>query len=302
MYVNRALTQSHRQTPPPNRAHPGWHVLGGLLVLAWVVVLFFMFAGPKEAGGVQELVPGDLSGVLADEDVWLGAYGRGRKLGYVHSEIRRSGDSYEIGQDTVLRLNLAGVEQRIESRLHAELGSDSRLRGFEFRFGSGGLSAQAEGRMRGDRLVVKARLGSQTVTRALPLDRAPLFDLTALRLLAARGPKSGERYRVTVFDPQTLSNRPVVIEVVGLEVVKMQKQMEPAIHLRRTLAGRPVDTWIDSRGRVLKERTAFGLTLRREDRETAMAGPEGTGPASEDDLADLLRLLAPDSLVDEEGR
>lgn len=301
-YVNRALTSAGRHTTPPIRAHPGWHVLGGLLVLCWAVVLGAMFAGSGGGGGVVELSSGDLAGVLADEEVWLGAYNRGRKLGYVRSKIQRSGESVEIGQDTVLKLRLGDVRQEIVSSFKADLGGDSRLRGFEFQFRSGLLSARAEGRMRGDRLVVKARLGSETITRVLPLREAPLFDLTALKLLAARELKAGDRYRVTVFDPQTLSNRPVEIDVVGLEVVKVRKKMEPAVHLRRTLAGQPVDTWIDSRGRVLQQRTAFGLTLRREDRETAQAEPDDSGLAAKADLADLLRLLAPESLNSEEGR
>jgi hypothetical protein len=270
--------------------------------MGWVVVLCAMFAGPGEAVGVMELSPGDLGGALSEEEVWLGAYSRGRKLGYVHSGIKRSGDSFKIEQDTALKIRLGGVEQRISSRFFADLGDDFDLRRFEFEFSSGVLSAEAEGSMQGDRLVVQARLGSETVTRVLHLDQAPLFDLTALKVLAARGPKAGERYRVMVFDPQSLSNRPMEIEVVGLEVVKTRKKMEPAIHLRRTLAGRPVDTWIDSRGRVLEERTAFGLTLRREERETAVAEPEGGGLASEADLTDLLRLLSPDSLIKEERR
>lgn len=296
VYCNGALTSIDRQLPKPTRAHPGWHVLGGLLVAGWVVVLWLMLAGTGGSPGVITLSSGDLTGGLADEDEWLGAYSQGRKLGYVRSRISRSGETIALEQDTVLKIRLGGAKQEITSRFSAELGADFALKEFKFQFRSGFLSAQADGRMQKNNLVVRAQLGSETIRRVLPLDSAPLFDLTVLKLLATRELKAGDRYRVTVFDPQTLSNRPVEIEVVGLEVVKVQKEMEPAIHLRRTLADQPVDTWIDARGVVLKETTAFGLMLRREDRETATAESEDGGPAPEVDVTELLRLFAPEPL------
>jgi hypothetical protein len=87
----------------------------------------------------------------------------------------------------------------------------------------------------------------------------------------------------------------VEIEVVGLEVVKVQGEMEPAVHLRRTLAGQPVDTWIDAQGSVLMEKTSFGLVLRREDPQTAQKLPGDDDLSGEIDASDLLRLFAPDS-------
>ena len=294
VYVNGALTKIDHQLPRSTRAHPGWHVLGGLLVVGWVVVLWLMLAGKGGSPGVIKLTSGDLAGLLADEEEWLGAYSQGRKLGYVHSRISRSGDKIALEQDTVLKIRMGGAKQEIVSRFSAELGVDFALKEFKFQFRSGFLSVQADGRMQKNHLVVRAQLGSETIRRVLPLREAPLVDLTVLKLLASRELKAGDRYQVTVFDPQTLSNRPVEIEVVGLEIVKVQKEMEPAIHLRRALAGQPVDTWIDARGVVLKEKTTFGLMLRREDRETATAEIEDSGPAPEVDATELLRLFAPE--------
>jgi hypothetical protein len=294
VYVNGALNSIDRQLSLPTRAHPGWHVLGGLLFIGWVVVLWLMLAGTGGGPGVIKLSSGDLVGLLTDEEEWLGAYSQGRKLGYVRSMISRSGDKIALEQDTVLKIHLGGAKQEIVSRFSAELGVDFALKEFKFRFRSGFLSVQADGRMQKNRLVVRAQLGSEIIRKVLPLGEAPLFDLTVLKLLASRELKAGDRYQMEVFDPQILSNRPVVIEVVGLEIVKVQKEMEPAIHLRRTLAGQPVDTWIDARGVVLQEKTAFGLMLRREDRETATAEPEDSGPAPEVDVTELLRLFAPE--------
>jgi hypothetical protein len=278
----------------PVKSPIGWHVLGGLLVAAWIVALGAMFSETARPGEAQELSAADLTGRLPDEDWWLGAYTQGRKLGYVHSRIRPAKGAYRIEQDTILKMRLGGINEEITSSFHADLGGDFHLRKFGFRFSSGMLSARADGHMEGDRLVVEARIGSKERRVVLPLDAPPLFDLTVYKLLAARELKAGDRYRVMVFDPQTLSHRPVEIEVVGLEVVKVRGEMEPAIHLRRTLAGQPVDTWLDARGAVLQEKTAFGLTLRSEDPQTARVMPPD-GEAGEIDAAELLRLMAPAS-------
>jgi hypothetical protein len=278
----------------PVKSPAGWHLLGGFLVAAWIAVLGVMFVESAVTGGALELSAADFTGGLQDEDLWLGAYSQGRKLGYVHSQIRATEGAYRIEQDTILKMRLGGINEQITSRFSANLGGDFQLQEFKFQFRSGLLSARADGRMRGKRLEVNAQIGSETSLLVLPMDAPPLFDLTVMKLLAARELKAGERYRVQVFDPQSLSNRPMVIEVVGLEVVKVRGEMEPAVHLRRTLAGQPVDTWIDARGAVLQEKTAFGLTLRREDPEAAQVLPPDD-QAGEIDTTELLRLLAPAS-------
>jgi len=289
------------QTDAPVRSPAGWHILGIFLVAAWAGVMGAMFIGSAGTGEALELSAADFTGRLPDEESWLGAYSQGRKLGYVHSRIRAAEDSYEIEQETFLKMRLAGSSQEITSRFSADLGGDFMLKEFNFQFRSAVLSARAEGRMEGKRLVIEARIGPEKSRLVLPLDSPPLFDLTVLKLLAARELKAKERYRFLVFDPQALSNRPVEIEVVGLEVVKVRKKMEPAVHLRRTLAGQPVDTWIDARGTVLQEKTAFGLTLRREDPQTAQKLPPD-GEAGEIDATELLRMLAPAAPEEKEGK
>jgi hypothetical protein len=285
----------------PVKSPVGWHLLGGFLVAAWIAVLGVMFIKSSGTGEALELSAADFTGRLQDEDLWLGAYSQGRKLGYVHSQIRAKEDSYSIEQHTFLKMRLAGIAEEITSRFSADLGRDFQLEEFKFQFRSGMLSARADGRMRGGRLEVNAQIGPETSRLVLPLDAPPLFDLTVMKLLAARELTAGERYRVFVFDPQTLSNRPVEIEVVGLEVVKVRGEMEPSVHLRRTLAGQPVDTWIDARGAVLQEKTAFGLTLRREEPEAARELPP-EDQAGEIDAAELLRLLAPAAPGPEEDK
>jgi len=280
-------------TEAPVKSPVGWHVLGGFLVAAWVAVMGGMFIESADGGDARKLSAADFTGRLPDEESWLGAYSQGQKLGYVHSRIRGVEDGFAVEQETLLRMRLAGGSQELNSRFSAELGGDFRLKQFGFQFRSGVLSARADGRMEGRRLVIQAQIGSETSRLVLPLDEPPLFDLTALKLLASRELKAKERYRVQVFDPQALSNRPVDIEVVGLEVVKVRGEMEPAVHLRRTLAGQPVDTWIDARGAILQEKTAFGLTLRREDPQTARKLPP-VDEAGKIDATELLRLLAPD--------
>ena len=68
VYVNGALTNTDRQLSRPTRAHPGWHVLGGLLVVGWVIVMWLMVAGTGGSPGVIKLSSGDRAGLLADEE------------------------------------------------------------------------------------------------------------------------------------------------------------------------------------------------------------------------------------------
>ena len=150
------------------------------------------------------------------------------------------------------------------------LGADMRLASLDFGMRAGPVRIQATGRVVPEGLELKVDIGGQPGERVLPMAEAPVFDLTLPYLLARQDLQPGDRYRVSVFDPQTLSNREAVVEVVGPEAVPDESgRLVPAMHLRRRAAGLALDSWVDARGRVYREQMEGGLTLVRTDREQA---------------------------------
>ncbi len=266
--------------PRPRRfaAHPGWHVLGTLVVLAWLAVMAGMFGFFGSEGEALDLSAEDLKVSPPLGERWMGAYQNGRKLGWVHSESLQDTDgTYRILQRTELLFSVGGVRQRFESTLRVSLDTDQALEHFDFQMQAGPLSVEAEGRWTGKALEIQSGLGSRKVVRRLQMEHAPVFDLTLPAVLVRQDLSSGQRYQVTLFDPQSLSHRPAIIEVVGPEALSLGGLMKPAIHFRRRVAGLQVDSWIDAKGRLLREVVDGGLELVAEDEFRAKQGLDASG-------------------------
>ena len=259
-------------------AHPGWHVLGILVVLGWLAVMAGMFGFFGAEGEALDLSADDLKVSPPLGDRWMGAYQKGRKLGWVHTESLQDADgTFRIAQRTELLFVVVGTRQRFESTLHVSLDADHALVRFDFQMRAGPLSTEAEGRWTGKALEIEAGLGFRKVLRRLPMDQAPVFDLTLPAVLVQQDLSSGQRYRVALFDPQSLSQQPAIIEVVGPEALSLGGLMKPAIHFRRRVAGLQVDSWIDAKGRLLKEVVEGGLELLAEDEALAKQGLDAKG-------------------------
>ncbi len=254
------------------RVHPGWHLLGLVFVLAWLCVMWFMFRTSPVATGAVKLAPLGLGDSLADFEVWMGAYYKNRRLGSVHASL--SGRDFE--QDSRLAFVVGGSRQRIQSRLGIRLDGEGSFASFNLNMESDLLSIEIMGRLEKHErspsvevpyydLSLSIDLGSEKIHKNIKLAKAPMFDFALPRLLAAQDLTPGRRYQVTLFDPQSFSNKEAVIEVLGPEAKKTSNGLLPAIHLRRNTGGLVLDSWIDESGNVIAEQTALGLELRREE-------------------------------------
>jgi len=260
-----------------------------------MTVMALMFVVPQDSDAIV-LGEGDLSAGFSVGEEWMGAYLDGRKLGYLHSVTRRESGRLHLSQESRLAIEVGGLRQKVDTDLRVVLGQRFHLERFDFDLRSGILDLGMRGWMEGNRLVVEVNAKGQTSRKSWPLEEPPLFDLAIPKLLAQRNLKAGQRYQVTLFDPQTLSNQPSVISVVGREAVPVQGVLVPAVRLKRRPAvssagGISMETWISEQGEVLKQESEIGLVLRREDRERAMFTGSGPGPAVPVD--DLLEKLVP---------
>lgn len=276
------------------QAHPGWHVLGCALVAGWLSVLTAMFWPVDEGGGAVELGTRALGGALVDDESWMGAYLGGRKLGFLHARITRVEDGTQLFQESQLQLTVAGLAQRVETRLTARLDLEQRLERFDFELRAGPVGMRVAGRMLAEGLELKIDIGGEGGRRLLPVDEPPLLDLTLPYLLARQNLAPGARYRVAVFDPRSLSNQPSLVEVIGPEAVKIEGRLVPATRLQRSSSGLQIDSWMDADGRLLKEQLEGGLVLLREDAERARNNIVGLKAGEADRAAqDWMRALLP---------
>ncbi len=91
------------------------------------------------------------------------------------------------------------------------------------------------------------------------------------RRLADAGLAPGSRRQWTVFDPATLRNAPVTVEVGRRELVRGGNVSIPAFRVEMEYAGLHTTSWVTDTGEVVREESPMGLISVREPAERAKA-------------------------------
>src|SRR6266496_5708093 len=92
------------------------------------------------------------------------------------------------------------------------------------------------------RLTVQTPSGSRSQTRELP-EKASL-SLSLSRQLAAAGLAPGKHFEAAVFDPATLHNETMVVDVQAREVVRAADRPVPAFKVVTRFAGITSTSWV----------------------------------------------------------
>jgi hypothetical protein len=251
------------------RPVPRWlsRLLSAVVVVAWLVQMGLLFRS-IQASTIN--LAGDLSRYGSSAQ-WRGIYSRGDKIGFMVGQTMPTADGYEIQEDGRIQMMLLGATSA--ARLHTAVQVDKAfdMRSFQFSMDPGTGPIQVEGTLDGRRLqlTVKTPSGSRTETRDLP--ERPALSLSLSRQLAAAGLAAGKHIEATVFDPATLRNEKMVIDVQAREVVRAADRPVPAFKVLTRFAGITSTSWITETGEVVREESPLGMLVVKETRERATA-------------------------------
>src|SRR5450759_2031667 len=145
--------------------------------------------------------------------VWRGVYYRGDKIGFTVSQTVPKDDGFELEEDGRLQMSLLGATTAATIRTTARVDRDFALRSFEFSLDPGTGPVEVRGQVAGRHLTLSVTTPSGTRTEERDLAEPPALSLNLSRRLANGGLVPGARHQWTIFDPATLSNSPVVVEV-----------------------------------------------------------------------------------------
>jgi hypothetical protein len=200
---------------------------------------------------------------------WRGVYYRGEKIGFTVSQTTAEGEGFVIEEDGRLQMSLLGATTAAVIRTTAHVTRDFTLRSFDFSLDPGTGPIRIQGQLDGTRLglTITSSSGTRTETRELP--EAPALALNVARQLAAGGLKPGARHRWSLFDPATLRNAPMTVEVGQRELVGSGVSRVPAFRVQMEFAGLRTTSWITDTGEVVREESPMGLMTIREPAELA---------------------------------
>src|SRR4051812_33997438 len=203
--------------------------------------------------------------------VWRGVYYRGEKIGFTVSQTTPNDNGFEIEEDGRLQMSLLGATTAATLHTSAQVDSQFSLRSFTFSLDPGTGPLEVRGRLDGRRLTLEIKTTAGTRTDVRELDEAPALSLNLARRLANGGLVAGTRHHWTIFDPATLSNAPMDVEVGKRELVNNLGRPTPAFRVQMEFAGLRTTSWVTDTGEVIREESPLGLITVRESAESARA-------------------------------
>jgi hypothetical protein len=204
-------------------------------------------------------------------DRWYGIYMRGGKIGYMVTATRPVGDGYLITEQSFMRLNTLGTVQDVKMRTSTYVDQAFGLRSFDFKLSSQSADFRVKGELKARKLYLNIITGGHETESTLLLKDTPYLWTNLRPFIAASGLEAGKKYRTFLFDPTTMANAEMIVEVVGAETLTLNGIESKAFKLRETFKGLVVNSWLDEEGETLKEESPIGLLMVREERSVATA-------------------------------
>ena len=220
---------------------------------------------------------------------WRGVYYRGEKLGFTVSQtVPINNDDpakagFELQEDAELQMSLLGATTPAKIRTTARVNRAFELQSFDFSLDPGTGPIKVSGRVEPGEpneadsrtLIISITTAGGTRTEERELAEPPMLSLNLARRLADAGLASGKRYQWNVFDPATLQNAPVTLDVGPREIVRAANTPIPAFRVEMEFVGLRTTSWVTDTGEVVREESPMGIISVREtaDRAKALAVP-----------------------------
>ena len=200
---------------------------------------------------------------------WRGVYYRGEKIGFTVSQTVPTADGFDLEESGRLQMSLLGATTAATIRTTAHVDSSFALRAFEFSLDPGTGPIEVRGRISGRQLSLDVTTTAGTRSEVRELPEPPALSINLSRRLADGGLVPGARHTWTVFDPATLRNSTVTVDVGKRELVRGATTPIPAFRVDMQFAGLRTVSWVTDTGEVVREESPLGLITVRETAERA---------------------------------
>ena len=170
------------------------------------------------------------------------------------------------------RFSLLGANTAAILKTTARVDRAFQLQSFNFSIDPGTGPMSIKGRLDGLKLSLDIASASGTRSETRELAESPALMLSVGRRLASEGLTAGATKEWMVFDPATMKNAPVKIEVGAREVVNTgNRRPIPAFKVRMAFSGLTTTSWVTDTGEIVREESPMGLITVLETQEQATA-------------------------------
>jgi len=206
-----------------------------------------------------------------DRNVWMNIYQEEQKIGYAHRQFFKTIEGYKFLESVYMQINTMGMVQDIRFKTEGNLHHQLTLSSFRFELLSSLFRFKARG-------IVKDKTLTLFITSAtgpeqkidLPLKKKINLLAGVLEFLSAENLKPGVSRTFHVFDPITMTERPLKVLMLEEETILVMERQEEAKKVSVDFMGVSQLAWIGKDGTVLREEGSLGVRLEQVTREEAL--------------------------------
>ena len=247
-------------------------VLGLGIVLVWLVMMGVLVKRSYFKPTPVTLSTNRNSFSLEESETWMAIYHYDNKIGFTRSRVIKKSDGYMVMESAVMNLRAIGDVHRVSTEIIGNLNQDASLRSFVFQLGSGMIRFEARGRVEGQYMILNTGFGGGTRESKIVLQEKPFLSIGLWPHILKKGLIVGARYRLSLFDPSIMAQRPVEVSVIAREDVVLDSRRWEAFKVKTTFAGLEMLSWIGPNGERLKEEGLMGLRLVKSTEDMARLG------------------------------
>lgn len=225
---------------------------------------------------------------LVEREEWMGIYAQGQKIGHASTSLSRAEGGWVLEERASLRLSLLGIPREVKSTTTVEATEGFLLRRFRTKLESGPTRFEVEGEVGQSELLLEIRSAGRIREVRIPAKEIPWVPQTVRYVLLLQGElQVGQRFRLPMIDPLTLSVEPMEIVVEARDKMSWGEREMDTLRLSYSWAGLHARAWVSLEGEVVREEGFGGLSLVKENREQALAEGWAIGKG-----VDLFRAMA----------
>jgi hypothetical protein len=205
----------------------------------------------------------------------MGIYMAGQKIGYAVDRVEETAGGYSLSDEMVVTMNVMGTSQEMRTITKSVIDASLSLKNFTFSLKSGIADMEVTGEVKGMLLKLKVETAGTTRTVEQPLNDTPHLSTDVELVLIRDGLVPGKKMRLPFFDPVTLSQQYMDVNVEGKEDLKLGDRLVPVYRVREEYSGVVTTVWISPDQGAVKGEGLMGMTFVKETKEQALKKPEG---------------------------
>lgn len=210
---------------------------------------------------------------VSESDTWMNIIQNNRKIGFSHSTFSKEDTGYRLEETVYMRINTMGMVQDLNLKTEGRLHPDFTIASINFEINSGRFQFAVKATLTDNVMSVHTQSAGDSRKFDIKVEEKPYLFAGIINAVSSTRPKAGDKYVFHIFDPATMAQQPVNVEVIGREQIQlMGRSPIPAIKISLSLKGATQLAWIDENGDVLKEKGLLGIQLEKTNRQDALYG------------------------------